>query len=267
MGPLAFYPKEPSMPELLRTEGLRKAFGHFKAVDGVNINFTADALTSIIGPNGAGKTTLINLLTGSLPADSGKIFFKGEEITRMPTHERVKRGMGRSFQIMNIFPMLTVFQNIQIPVLSHLNKSLKFFSRLNAHRDVINEVERILKEVGLWDKRLLLAGELSHGDQRLLEMGIAIASQPELCFLDEPTAGMNPAERVKILENIRRLSKEKRTTFIIVEHDMDVVFNLSDRIVVMHRGRVIADGKPDEIKGNQNVKEVYLGEELGERII
>jgi branched-chain amino acid transport system ATP-binding protein len=251
------------MTELLRTEGLRKAFGHFTAVDGVDIHFTADALTSIIGPNGAGKTTLINLLTGSLPVDSGKIFFKGQEITTIPTDKRVKRGIGRSFQIMNIFPMLTVFKNIQLPVLSLQQKSLKFFSRIDAYPDAIEEVERILKEVGLWDKRDMAAGELSHGDQRLLEMGIALASKPELCFLDEPTAGMNPVERVKILENIKKLSQEKRTTFVIVEHDMDVVFSLSDRIVVMHRGGIIADGKPDEIKENQDVKEVYLGEELG----
>jgi len=249
------------MTELLRTEGLRKAFGHFTAVDGVSIHFTADALTSIIGPNGAGKTTLINLLTGSLPVDSGKIFFKGREITTIPTDERVKRGMGRSFQIMNIFPMLTVFKNIQLPVLSHLHKSLKFLSRIEAHRDAIEEVERILGEVGLWEKRDMVGGELSHGDQRLLEMGIAIASKPELCFLDEPTSGMNPVERVKILENIKKLS-QRQTTFVIVEHDMDVVFSLSDRIVVMHRGGIIADGKPSEIKENQNVKEVYLGEEL-----
>jgi branched-chain amino acid transport system ATP-binding protein len=255
------------MTDILTTEGLRKAFGHFTAVDGVDIHFMADTLTSIIGPNGAGKTTLINLLTGSLLVDSGKIFFKGEEITKLPTNERVRRGIGRSFQIMNIFPMLSVFQNIQIPVLSILNKSLKFFSRHDTHVDVIDEVERILKEVGLEDKRELPAGQLSHGDQRLLEMGIAIASKPELCFLDEPTSGMNPVERVKILENIRRLSEEKRTTFIIVEHDMDVVFSLSDRIVVMHRGSVIADGSPDEIKENQNVKEIYLGEELEEGII
>jgi branched-chain amino acid transport system ATP-binding protein len=249
------------MTELLRTEGLRKAFGHFTAVDGVSIHFTADALTSIIGPNGAGKTTLINLLTGSLPVDSGKIFFKGRDITTIPTDERVKRGMGRSFQIMNIFPMLTVFKNIQLPVLSHLHKSLKFLSRIEAHRDAIEEVERILGEVGLWEKRDMVGGELSHGDQRLLEMGIAIASKPELCFLDEPTSGMNPVERVKILENIKKLS-QRQTTFVIVEHDMDVVFSLSDRIVVMHRGGIIADGEPSEIKENQNVKEVYLGEEL-----
>ena len=252
------------MTELLKTEDLKKAFGHFTAVNGVNIHFTTDMLTSIIGPNGAGKTTLINLLTGSLPVDSGKIFFKAKEITKMPTDERVRRGIGRSFQIMNIFPMLTVFQNIQLPVLSLLNKSLSFFSRLDAHPDATDEVERILMEVGLWEKRGMLGGELSHGDQRLLEMGIAIASKPELCFLDEPTSGMNPVERVKILENIKKLSEEKRTTFVIVEHDMDVVFSLSNRIVVMHRGGVIADGKPDEIKENQNVKEVYLGEELGE---
>jgi branched-chain amino acid transport system ATP-binding protein len=146
------------MTELLRTEGLRKAFGHFTAVDGVGIHFTENMLTSIIGPNGAGKTTLINLLTGSLPVDSGKIFFKGEEITTMPTDERVRRGIGRSFQIMNIFPMLTVFQNIQLPVLSLLGKSLKFFSRLDAHRDAIDEVERILGEVGLGEKRDIVAG-------------------------------------------------------------------------------------------------------------
>ncbi len=253
------------MTDLLRTEGLRKAFGHFTAVDGVSLHFTKDVLTSIIGPNGAGKTTLINLLTGSLRADSGKVYFKGQEITTMPTDERVKIGMTRSFQIMNIFPMLTVFQNIQLPVLSLLRKSLKFFSRLDAHGDAIDEVERILREIGLWEKRGILGGELSHGDQRLLEMGIAIASKPELCFLDEPTSGMNPMERVKILENIKKLS-QRQTTFVIVEHDMDVVFSLSDRIVVMHRGSIIADGKPDEIKENQNVKEVYLGEELGEEL-
>lgn len=254
------------MTELLRTEDLKKSFGRLRAVDGVDLHFESDALTSIIGPNGAGKTTLINLLTGSLVMDSGKIFFKGEEISKMPTHERVKRGIGRSFQIMNIFPMLTVFQNIQIPVLSLFDKNLKFFSRLDVHKDVIGEVEKISRDVGLWGKRELPAGELSHGDQRLLEMGIAMASQPELCFLDEPTSGMNPGERVKILENIRRLSKEKRTTFIIVEHDMDVVFGLSDRIVVMHRGTVIADGRPDEIRKNEEVREVYLGEELEEGI-
>ena len=146
------------------------------------MHIDADALTSVIGPNGAGKTTLINLLTGSLAMDSGKIFFKDEEITKMPTHERVKRGIGRSFQIMDIFPMLTVFQNIQIPVLSLLDKSLKLFSRLDAHGDVIAEVEKISRDVGLWDKRGLPAGELSHGDQRLLEMGIAMAYNPDTQF-------------------------------------------------------------------------------------
>ncbi len=251
------------MTELLRAEDLRKAFGHFTAVNGVSLRLTTGMITSIIGPNGAGKTTLINLLTGSLPVDSGRIFLKGQEITKMPTDERVRKGLGRSFQIMNIFPVLTVSQNIQLPVLSILNKTLRFFSRPDAHRDAIEEVDRILKEVGLWENRDMMGGELSHGDQRLLEMGIAIASKPELCFLDEPTSGMNPLERVKILKNIRKLSDEGRTTFVIVEHDMDVVFSLSDRVVVMHRGSIIADGKPDEIKENQDVKEVYLGEELG----
>jgi len=250
------------MSELLRTEGLRKCFGDLAAVDGVNLNLEADVLTSIIGPNGAGKTTLINLLTGNISPDSGKVFFKGVDITKMPTDKRVKRGICRSFQIMNIFPRLTVFKNVQLPVLSVLNKSLKPFSRLDDHRDAVAEVERILKEVGLWEKKDLLAGELSHGDQRLLEISMAIAAKPELCFLDEPSSGMNPVERVKVLELIKSLSTEREVTFTIVEHDMDVVFSLSERIIVMNRGKIIADGEPAQIRENKEVRDVYLGEEL-----
>jgi branched-chain amino acid transport system ATP-binding protein len=219
-------------------------------------------LTSIIGPNGAGKTTLINLLTGNILADSGKIFFYGEEITDLPTHKRVKKGICRSFQIMNIFSKLSVFENLQIPVLSLLNQSLSFFKPVRRHTDVNERVEKLLNEIGLIDKKDLSAGMLSHGDQRLLEIGLAMAPEPKLLFLDEPTAGMNPVERVKVLENIRRLSREKQSTFVIVEHDMDIVFSLSDRIIVLHRGQVLADGKPDEIKQNEDVRKVYLGEEL-----
>lgn len=250
------------MTDLLRTEKLRKYFGVVSATDDIDLQIDEGVLTSIIGPNGAGKTTLINLLTGNILVDSGKIFFYNEEITHLPIHKRVKKGICRSFQIMNIFPKLSVFENLQIPVLSLLNQSLSFFKPVHCHTDVNERVEKLLNEIGLKDKKDLPAGTLSHGDQRLLEIGLAMAPEPKLLFLDEPTAGMNPLERVKVLENIRRLSKEKQSTFVIVEHDMDIVFSLSDRIIVLHRGQILADGKPDEIKQNEDVRKVYLGEEI-----
>jgi branched-chain amino acid transport system ATP-binding protein len=250
------------MTDLLRTEKVRKYFGVVSAADDIDLQIGEGVLTSIIGPNGAGKTTLINLLTGNVLVDSGKIFFYNEEITHLPIHKRVKKGICRSFQIMNIFPKLSVFENLQIPVLSLLNQSLSFFKPLRRHTDVNERVEKLLNEIGLTDKKDLAAGTLSHGDQRLLEIGLAMAPEPKLLFLDEPTAGMNPVERVKVLENIRRLSKEKQSTFVIVEHDMDIVFSLSDRIIVLHRGQILADGRPEEIKQNEDVRKVYLGEEL-----
>jgi branched-chain amino acid transport system ATP-binding protein len=250
------------MAELLRTEKLRKYFGVVSAADDIDLQIDEGVLTSIIGPNGAGKTTLINLLTGNILADSGKIFFYGEEITDLPTHKRVKKGICRSFQIMNIFSKLSVFENLQIPVLSLLNQSLSFFKPVRRHTDVNERVEKLLNEIGLIDKKDLPAGTLSHGDQRLLEISLAMAPEPKLLFLDEPTAGMNPVERVTVLENIQRLSREKQSTFVIVEHDMDIVFSLSDRIIVLHRGQILADGKPDDIKQNEDVRKVYLGEEI-----
>jgi branched-chain amino acid transport system ATP-binding protein len=250
------------MAELLRTEKLRKYFGVVSAADDVDLQIEEGVLTSVIGPNGAGKTTLINLLTGNIPADSGKVFFCDEDITHLPIHKRVKRGICRSFQIMNIFSKLTVLENLQIPILSQMNRSLSFFRPVDRHADVNERVEKLMKEIGLFEKKDLLAGTLSHGDQRLLEIGLAMAPEPKLLFLDEPTAGMNPVERVKILENIRRLSRERQSTFVIVEHDMDIVFSLSDRIIVLHRGQILADGNPGEIRQNEDVRKVYLGEEL-----
>ena len=250
------------MRDLLRTEKLRKYFGVVSAADDIDLRIEEGVLTSIIGPNGAGKTTLINLLTGNTQADSGKVFFCEEEITYLPIHKRVKKGICRSFQIMNIFPKLSVFENIQIPVFSLLNRSLCFLKPVYRHTDVNERVEKLLKEIGLTEKKNLPAGTLSHGDQRLLEIGLAMASEPKLLFLDEPTAGMNPVERVKVLENIRRLSRERQSTFVIVEHDMDIVFSLSDRIVVLHRGQILAEGEPEAIKQNEDVRKVYLGEEI-----
>jgi ABC-type branched-subunit amino acid transport system ATPase component len=250
------------MTTLLEVVGLKKHFGEIPAADGIDLKFQERVFTSIIGPNGAGKTSFINLLTGRLLPDSGKIFFKDEDITQLPIHQRVKRGIGRSFQITNILPRLTVFENVAIPILSLMDKSLNPFSRFKNLKPVRKAVEDILQAIGLLDKATLPAAALSHGDQRLLEIGIAMATNPTFLILDEPTAGMNPVERVHILENIKRLSLEQKTTFLIVEHDMDVVFSLSDRIIVLHRGKVLVDGKPDEVKEDPKVREVYLGDSL-----
>jgi len=187
--------------------------------------------------------------------------FKGEEITHLPTHHRIRKGLSRSFQVMNIFARLSVLQNILLPVLAMRGSAGFPFHEMTQETEAVTEARRILREIRLRDAENLLAGTLSHGDQRLLELGIAMAPAPELCFLDEPSSGLTPVERAMVLELIQRLSKEGRTTFVIVEHDMDVVFALAEWIVVMNRGQVLAEGPPAEIRQNRAVREVYLGEE------
>jgi branched-chain amino acid transport system ATP-binding protein len=248
--------------ELLRIENARKRFGDFVAVNGVNLALSAGQLTAIIGPNGAGKTTLINLVTGAHALDSGSLHFKGDDITRLAVHHRIRKGLSRSFQIMNIFARLSVLENVLVPVLARHGRTRVALHGMERETQAVADARRILGEIGLSDREGLPAGELSHGDQRLLELGIAIAPAPELCFLDEPSSGLTPTERSTVLELIRRLSRERRTTFVIVEHDMDVVFSLAERIVVMNRGEVLAEGAPAEIRGNRVVREVYLGEEV-----
>ncbi len=249
------------MTNLLEIEGAGKRFGDFTAVDGVSLALPAGRLTAVIGPNGAGKTTLINLVTGAFIPDFGTVRFKGEPITRLSTHRRVRMGLSRSFQIMNVFARLSVLQNILVPVLSRRGRAGVPFFGLERETEAVTEARRILGEIGLAAEEGTPAGALSHGDQRLLELGIAIAPAPELCFLDEPSSGLTSVERAMVLELIRKLSGERRTTFVIVEHDMDVVFALADWIVVMNRGRVLAEGPPAEIRENAAVREVYLGEE------
>jgi branched-chain amino acid transport system ATP-binding protein len=249
------------MPPLLETKGLRRTFGHLAAVDDVSLALEPGVLTAIIGPNGAGKTTLINLLTGLLAPDAGTIRFKEEDINGLPPHARVRRGLSRSFQIMNVFPSLTVQENILLPALARRGRNHRAFRPLRGEREAFADAEEILGEIGLWEQRGVRVRALSHGDQRRLELGIAVATRPELCFLDEPSSGMNPIERQAVLGLIRRLSAERRTTFVIVEHDMDVVFSLSERIVVMNRGQVLADGTPAAIRENRAVRETYLGTE------
>ncbi len=247
---------------LLRAERVSKRFGKFTAVNQVTLEIEAGVLTSIIGPNGAGKTTLINVLTGSLPCDSGRIFFNGEDITHLPTDRRVRKGLSRSFQITNIFPQMTVEQNILLPLLARQGRTGQPFARYDSYADTLAEAESLLRELGLWEMRDVPASELAHGDQRRLEIGMALAPHPRLCFLDEPTSGMNPLERAEVLQAIRGLAAEHDVTFVVVEHDMDMVFSVSERIVVMHRGEILADGTPAEIRDNREVREVYLGEAI-----
>jgi len=247
---------------ILIIEKLNKSFGRVQAASNINLTFDEGVLTSVIGPNGAGKSTLINMLSGSLPVDSGRVIFQGTDITHLPTHRRVRLGLCRSFQVVNVFPELTVFDNIQIPVLTIFNRSRKLLRSIFKEKGVQAEVNRILAMIGLVSEAQTPASALSHGDQRVLEVGIALAAKPKLLFLDEPTAGMNPVERVKILDNIRRLSAIGKTTFVIVEHDMDVVFSLSERVIVLHHGAVIGDGSTADVQANPRVREVYLGEEV-----
>ncbi len=250
------------MTELLRAEGLRKRFGELTAIDGVDLALPKGRLTAIIGPNGAGKTTLINLLTGAFPPDAGRAWFKGEEITRLPTHQRIRRGLSRSFQVINIFARLSVLQNVLVPVLARRGRSRAAFGGWERETEAVAEAEALLREIGLWEARHAPAGVLSHGDQRLLELGIAVAPRPELSFLDEPASGLTPVERGVVLDLVRRLAVERQTTFTVVEHDMDVVFALADWIVVLHRGQVLAEGPPAAIRENREVREIYLGEEV-----
>jgi branched-chain amino acid transport system ATP-binding protein len=244
---------------IIKVEELTKSFGGLLAVDHVSFMVEENEINAIIGPNGAGKTTLFNLLTGHLPPDSGRVVFKGRDITKLPPHTICRGGVGRSFQRLNIFPRLTAFRNVQIAMLSARRKSGNLWSR--AEKMLQNETMQILKDIGLHDKRETQADLLAHGDQKRLELGIALASQPELLLLDEPTAGMSPKETVEGTELIEKLVRERGLSLIFVEHDMNVVFGIADKIKVMHQGRMIFEGSPEEARASNEVQSIYLGEE------
>ncbi|MHB1012913.1 MAG: ABC transporter ATP-binding protein [Desulfobacteria bacterium] len=249
---------------LLTTEKLSNHFGMVCTARDLDLRFEPGVLTSIIGPNGAGKSTLINLLTGHLPVQAGRIRFQGRDITRLPIHARVRMGICRSFQVVNVFPELTVAQNVMIPVLARTGRAWNPIRSLSRETAALREMEAILEKVALPAERDTPATSLSHGDLRLLEVGVALAAAPTLLFLDEPTAGMNPVERIRLLDNIRELAREGRTTFVVVEHDMDVVFSLSERIIVLHRGEILCDGTPGQVRTDANVREVYLGDDVSD---
>jgi branched-chain amino acid transport system ATP-binding protein len=251
------------MPEtLLEVRKLNKAFGMVVTAKDLDFSLQRGVLTSVIGPNGAGKSTLINVLSGFLHQDSGEILFQGRDISNEPIHTRVRQGLCRSFQVVNVFSNLSLFENVAIPIFALKKRAHRMMKAVTNDIEVSTDAERVLDRVGLLDQAQIPAKALSHGDQRLLEVAIALAAKPKLLFLDEPTAGMNPLERTKILRNIRELANTGDVTFVIVEHDMDVVFSLSDRVITLHRGEIIADGTPDEIKMNPQVREVYLGQEV-----
>jgi branched-chain amino acid transport system ATP-binding protein len=216
-------------------------------------------IVAVIGPNGAGKTTLFNLVTGVLKRDTGRIIFKGEDIGELPPYEICQKGISRSYQIVNIFPRLSVFGNVQIAVLSHQRRNTNLFRP--AQDIAVAETRSILEGVGLSDKEKSIAGSLSHGDQKILEIAIALGNEPELLILDEPTAGMSPEETLATMELIKRLAQTRGLTILFCEHDMDIVFSIAQSIMVMRYGQTIIQGSPGEVRNNKEVQEAYLGGE------
>lgn len=243
--------------EIIKTKSLTKRFGGLVAVNNVDLNIEENRLTSIIGPNGAGKTTLYNLLIGLLKPDGGKIYFKGQDITGYPPHRIIKEGIARSFQILNIFNELPLFENIRIAVQAEKGHGLEMLSSINSLNEVNDRSFEIIKAIGLNGKENITAKNLSYGDRRILEIGIALASNPKLLLLDEPTSGLASKETGKMADFIQNLAKD--LTIVVIEHDMSIVLSISDHIVVLHQGRIIAEGMPDQIRKNDEVQEAYLG--------
>ena len=243
---------------LLEARNLSKSFGGLNAVTDVSLTVREGQLVSIIGPNGAGKSTLFDLLTGHIRPDQGTVSFKGQDITHLKPYEISRLGLGRSFQKLNIFPRLTTFQNVQVALFSAEKLNHKLFA--HAGRMVAEPVEEILKSVGLFGQAETLGGLLAHGDQKRLEIGIALALNPKLLLLDEPTQGMSPGETMETTDLIRSLVRARQISLAFVEHDMKVVFGISDWINVMHQGRLIFGGPPEEVKANEEVQRIYLGQ-------
>jgi len=242
---------------MLRVDKVHKSFDGFKAVNGARLEIDRGELVAVIGPNGAGKTTLFNLITGQLRPDKGKIIFKDKNIGRLPTHQICRRGIARSFQIANVFHRLTVFRNVQVSVLSQQRRSMNLFRSVDSM--ALEETGKILESVGLLNKSENIAGSLSHGDQRILEIAIALGNEPEMLILDAPTAGMSPDETASTMDLIKHLADFRGLTILFCEHDMDIVFDIAQSIMVMHHGNTIIQGRPEEVKGNEEVQDAYLG--------
>lgn len=247
--------------EILQIEDVTMSFGKMNALHEVNISVESNELLAVIGPNGAGKTTLFNVITGKYKPSKGQVIFKGERIDGLSRPEIINKGIGRSFQVVNLFPDLTVFANVRIGVLAHQKQTLRLFKNVDKLGEVDKEVYRILGLVHLRGKAEAVADVLSHGDQKCLEMGMALTNQPSLLLLDEPTAGMGPEETKRTIELIKDIWRETGVTIVFTEHDLDMVFDISTRVVVLQSGKLIADGTVEDIRNNPKVKEAYLGEE------
>ena len=244
---------------MLRVENLQKTFDGFMAVKDANLTVEQGEIVAVIGPNGAGKTTLFNLITGQLKPDKGRVVFRNEDITGLPPYAVCKKGISRSFQIVNIFNRMTVFENVQAAVLSYQGKTGNIFSP--SRKMAVRETRDILSGVNLLNKADRVSGLLSYGDQKVLEVAIALGNRPKLLILDEPTAGLAPEETTVVIDLINRLSRTMGINILFCEHDMSLVFSLAHRIMVMHQGRSVIQAVPEEVKNNELVREAYLGGE------
>jgi branched-chain amino acid transport system ATP-binding protein len=243
---------------VFKTENLTRRFSGFTAVNGVTLEIPQGGVRTIIGPNGAGKTTFFNLLSGMLPPSEGRIWFGDREITALPPYQRARLGIARSFQITNIFGHLSVGENVRLAVQAVNDGKASFFFPGSRFAKIEEDTERVLRDIGLWDARDVSAENLSHGDQRRLEIGLVIASDPPVLLLDEPLAGMSPTETHETVDLIQRISPGR--TILLVEHDIDVVMAISTTITVFQTGAVLAIGTPQEIRSNEAVQRAYLGE-------
>lgn len=246
-------------PTILNVSGLNKHFGGLHAANDLNLELHEGEKYAIIGPNGAGKSTLFNLITGYHRSDSGKIFFNGKEITNTPSHHIARAGISRAFQISNIFPKLSVLENVRSAVQAQQKASFNVWA--SATRIGTEATEGMLNLCDLSEKRTVIAGELSQGDKKKLELAIALAGKPRLLLLDEPTAGMSSEETGDTMQLVDRLNDEYNLTILFTEHDMSVVFNHAQRIALLHRGHIVFEGNPKEVRRNEMVQRIYLGEE------
>lgn len=246
----------------LELHGITKDFGGLRALREVNLSVAKGEIYAVIGPNGAGKSTLFNVMTGLLQPDAGEVLFDGERISGLPPYRIIRKGVGRSFQITNIFPRMSVFENVQVALFAHYGKSSRVFALARKFPAIVEEALEIIEQVGLREKRASSASVLSHGDQKRLEIAISIASRPRLLLLDEPTAGMSRYESRETVGLLKKISIEQGLTLVFTEHDMDIVFGISEEITVLHQGTVIAAGTALEIKANSEVRKAYLGDEL-----
>jgi len=244
---------------LLQTEKLTRFFGDTHAVDNVDFTIGEGEVLALIGSNGAGKTTLVNLISGLIAPDSGKILFRGSDVTEQSVAGRIHAGIARSFQIVNLFDELTVLDNVALSIFSREGLTRRFWSPADLHKAVWREAHDILGQFGLEPKSSMLAGGISQGERKLLDVAVAYALRPRLLFLDEPTSGVSTREKAPIMNVISSIVRSQKITAVVIEHDMDIIFKYSDRIVVMHQGVILASGRPEEIRQNEAVKDAVFG--------